>query len=127
MSRLILSLSLLCLACGPKPTTQPKADIVYDVGKDSLLKDHQTASAYIGQKIRVRIESTHSRIVGGELHVWAMDQTVPPAIIIKVSVFPSKDPVTVVGKVTSVIRDGKWRSPRCDFYIVIEDCVVTAR
>ncbi len=127
MSRLILSLALLFIGCGPRHTTQSKPETIYSVSCTALTRDYPSASAYQGQKIRIHLGKDDYQVINGEIHVWADRDTVPPVLILRGAVFPSKESVTVVGKVTSVIRDGKWRSPRCDFYIIIEECMVTAR
>ncbi len=114
-----------CLSCKSTQTTKKPREEVFDVSWTNLVRDHQTAVAYRGHKIRFRLDGGDYQIVGQELHVCGMNRNNGPVILCTGSSFKKGGRVTVVGVCREVVRDGVWRSPRTNFYVVVEQCVVT--
>lgn len=85
------------------------------------------AQGYINQRVRIRLGKNDFRIVGGEIHIWLGDQSEPPVIICRGQFSNLNSSITIIGICKSLNRDGKWRSPSCDFFVVIDDCIVTVQ
>jgi hypothetical protein len=121
----IVIVAVSCLSCGPRPvTTQPRPQATNDVRWSTLVGDRQTARGYINHRIRILLARDEYRVVAGEIHVWADDRESLPAIICR-GTFPKlSGPIFVVGVCESLNWDGKWRSPSCDFFLIVEECTV---
>lgn len=112
---------VLCLSCGPKPTTAPT--ITHDVAWQALVRDHTTASAYQNHRIRVQLDAAEYEHADGEVRVWAGARTMPPVLVFKLAgKLEQPAPIVIVGTVRHIIRDGVWRSPRTDFCVTVEGC-----
>ena len=127
---LLLMTTSSCFACrsSTPPTIQTPSETIYDVTWVTLIRDYQTANAYKNLRVRIRLNSTDYEIRGTEIHIWAGSKSAPPVIVCKVAAVGDKlRDVVLVGLCRGPVRDNVWRSPRTDFGIVIEDCLVTVR
>lgn len=127
----LLMLVLFGFSCGQSsPTTAPPPPSqIHDVHWTALVRDHHTAAQYTGHRIRLRLDPTDYECVSGEIHVWITQRAVPPVIVCRSdrSLADAKGRIVLVGFCHSVERDGRWRSPRCDFVVTLNECSFTVR
>ena len=127
-----ITIPLACPGCRPDPATNAeRKPPPLDVHWASVVRDHHTALAYSGVRVRVRLDPHEYAPAesnrGWELRVWGGDRAVPPLLLFALDERPPSGPVIVVGTCLPAIRDGIWRTPRHDFSVVIADCVVSGR
>lgn len=127
---LVLLIAFGSCACRPSPTTRPEPPSPpTDVRWTTLIRDHTTAKRYSGVTVRIVLEPREYEFSGGEIRVWASARTMPPVLIFHL--FPGhppvSGPVTVVGVCSAPVRDGIVRDRGIDYFIVVENCVVTPR
>lgn len=124
----LFSAAVSGLACSPAPPAPKPETPVYRVSPSGLYRDHQTAHSFVGHWVRVTLTPDYYTVRGSELLVYCADNGAPPVITFKLNfpfVFVGKQPtVTVTGIVTSVERDGHWRSRLVDFSVTVEQCTV---
>ncbi len=118
-------------ACdSPAPTTPAPKPAPLDLHWGALVRDHSTASAYVGRRIRVRLDRADylCEAVNGvvAVRVWAGDRAAPPVLMFLCDSMPDGH-ITIVGVCREPVRDGRWRSPRVDYCVTVEDCIWTAR
>lgn len=131
MGRFIFGLLVLSLGIGcgePKQQVETSASRqIHTLKWQALIRNHQTASAYINQRVQIQLDPTEYRVSGLEVRVFANEPLmVPPAIIFKCrSKPPTGVKLVITGTCKAPIRDGVWRSRYVDFYVEVEDCTVT--
>lgn len=123
----VMACVLIPVGCGPNAaeTTAPVRVPPLDLHWPVLLRDHATATAYAGKKIRVRLDKDDyaCEVVNGccEVRVWASHRNCTPAVVFLCEM-PPDGHIVVVGTCREPVRDGKWRSPRVDYCITVENC-----
>ena len=107
----------------PEPTTQTNTKI-HDVGWVGMTRDFNTALAFKGHRVRIRIEANEYTIVGLEIHIPANLTGTKPIVIIKgLDQVPraNTQPITIIGISQGPTRDGVWRTASADFFVQIDE------
>lgn len=124
-----------CTACHQPetPTTQLSKPKPIPIDYHVLARDYQTAVIYTGIRVIVQLTPDQYRVevVNGvtELHVWAGTKSglEPCALIFRCTMLvsvPNKS-IVVTGTCKEPIMDGVWRSARCNYCVIIDECVVS--
>jgi hypothetical protein len=124
----LFALALL-FVCGCEPTEpppKPPDDRVYPVSPAALTRDRQTADAYDGCRVELRLGKYDYVLVRDELHVPAAVPNTLPCVVCRPVRIRDTPAVTVTGRVR-VVRDGVRRGLRCDFYVSLAVESVTTR
>lgn len=129
MRRFALLWVLVVGGCSQTPPTTPEPQLIYDVGWLSLTRDHHTASSYTNHRVRVRLEPEEYKIEAGEIRVWANDKNTLPILVFRKieGLLDKPKPITISGTCRGPVTDFVWRTRYANFYVVVENCVVTAR
>ena len=129
----LFALSLLALVSGchgtaPKPTHREIPRTVWSVSAEFLTRDYDTAENYRDCRIRVSLRSRQYRIVdAADLAIPSHNPGLSPLIVFHcISDTPRDNTFScvVVGICRGPIRDGQWRTPRADFSITVDECVI---
>ena len=127
-----LAIVAACVGCSPKQVVStPKVpDPVHDVGWTVMIRDYTTADIYTGRKVRIRVDRDDYKTDGQEVRIWLTQGAFEPVIVCHTWEPVPKDEgrgVLITGVSKGPVRDGKWRSLRVDYFVRLENCVVTAR
>lgn len=126
---LLVCQSCLCLGCGPtKPTAPPR---VHRVSLSELVRAYRTFPSerrYTGLTIQVHVPADPTRKVHSDrVEAFKILETRPGGVVFLTAggpLSPEAD-LVITGVCRGQVRDGVQRSGGIDWYVLVEDCVVT--
>lgn len=125
---LVCQLSL-CLGCGPSKPAQPPR--VHRVSLSELVRSYRTFPSerrYTGVTIQVYVPADSTRKIHSDrVEAFKILETRPGVVLFRTPGDPL-DPeadLVITGLCRGTVRDGVQRSGGIDWYVLVEDCVVT--
>ena len=116
---------------GPTPAPSPREipNHVWSVSPEFLTRDLATAKLYAGYRVRLALPAeTYLVSKPGELAIPAQMPGVSSLIRLRClgdTPADNKRSLTLVGICRDPTQDGVWRTHRADFYVVVDECVIT--
>ena len=121
---LLMGVVVTVIACQKK---DDEPQVLYQIGAETLTRNYDVAERFAGQSVRVRLQPDTYAAAGREIHVPGTVPNTPPILIFRFEpgeTVPGAGGCEITGKCGRPVRDGVWRTLRCDYTLIISGCRV---